>query len=196
MPSSTVVPRTPDGIPEPTLQATSQPTLQPTILPTDLPGSPPPLSPDPVFGELLPHVPEAIRGSCVGTEPLEPVLATVSCTAGDGEITVDYAQYPDRDSMYAAYNQHVRIAQIETSSGLCFDDHGGNIGATPGRWPAENSYSVEGQPAGRYLCLVEDAPFVWWTHDLLLILAGASAGAQSVDRLVTFWVNESGPVLE
>ncbi|MEX2546869.1 MAG: hypothetical protein WD830_03675 [Chloroflexota bacterium] len=190
VPSSTSSP----ARPEPTALSTGQPTLPPPIIPTDLPGSPPAPSADPVFGALLPHIPEAVRDSCVASEPLEPILAIVSCSVGDGEVAVEYAMYPNRDSMYAAYNERVRVAAIETDSGLCYTDDGDSISATTGRWPAENPYSVDGSAAGRYLCRGLEFPTIAWTNDSLLIMGIATADPAFVDHLVTFWVNESGPV--
>jgi hypothetical protein len=125
---------------------------------------------------------------------LTPVTATVSCLAGDGQITVDYSQYPDMDSMYAAYNERVNIAQIDTDSGLCFSDDGGTISATANKWPAEHPYSVSGSARGRYLCRGVDFPTIAWTDDGLLILGVATASPELIDGLVTFWVNEAGPI--
>lgn len=170
-------------------------TAVPTITPTGVP--PPsdvPATPNTATGELMSHLPEGIRDSCFPTDFLEPVLATVSCVIGDGEITVDYEKYPDLDSMYAAYNDRVRVAEIETDSGLCFTSDGGTISATPNRWPAERPYNVDGLPVGRYLCVNAIGPSINWTDEGLLILGVASAGPAFVDRLVTFWVNDAGPV--
>lgn len=167
----------------------------PTISATDFPTSSdgPPATQSSATGELMSHVPEGIRGSCLPTDFLEPIVAMVSCVIGDGEITVDYAKYPDQDSMYAAYNDRVRVAEIETDSGLCFTSDTGTISATPNRWPAERPYNIGGLPVGRYLCVFPDLPSINWTDDRLLILGVASAGPAFVDRLVTFWVNDAGP---
>lgn len=195
LPSATSPP--PSLIAEPTFQSTSQPTLQPTgAFSTVPPATAPAPSADPVFGDLLPHVPEAIRGSCLPSDTLEPVIAIVSCSIGDGEVTVDYIKYPDRDSMYAAYNDRVRVTEIETDTGLCFTSDGGTIRATPNRWPAEHRYSVGEQPVGRYLCLgpPPEFPSINWTDDRLMIMAVASSGPAFVDRLVSFWVTEAGPI--
>ena len=172
-------------------------TLQPTAQSTDIP--PPshvPATPNSATAELLSHVPEGIRDSCLHTDFLEPIIAKVSCAIGDGEITVDYATYPDLDSMYAAYDEIVRIAEIETDSGLCFTAQGSAISATPNRWPAEHTYDVDGQPVGRYLCAgpPPSFPSINWTDERLMILGVASSGPAFADRLATFWVNDAGPV--
>lgn len=170
-------------------------TLEPTAAPTEVP--PPsngPPTPSSATAELLSHVPEGIRDSCLPTDFLEPTLAMVSCVVGEGQITVDYAKYPDLDSMNAAYNERVRGAEIETDSGLCFTAEGGPISATPNRWPAEHLYNVDGQPAGRYLCLDPGAPSINWTDDRLTILGSATAGPEFLDRLASFWANEAGPI--
>jgi len=159
-----------------------------------LPATPPAPSSDPVFGDLLPHVPEAIRDSCQASAPLEPVSAAVSCSVGDTGVTVEYAKYPDRGSMYGAYNERVRIAEIETDSGLCYLDESGLINATPGRWPAENDYSVGGSAAGRYLCIELDLPTIAWTDDRFNIFSLATSTTGDHDRLVAFWLNEAGPI--
>jgi len=193
-PSATPVLQSQAPTTEPTHLSTSQPTLQPTALPSDLPATPLAPSADPVFGDLLPHVPEAVRASCQATDPLEPVSASVSCSVGDGGITVEYAKYPDRDSMYGAYNQRVQIAEIETDSGLCYDGEGGTISATPSRWPAEHDYSIASTIIGRYLCLELDLPTIVWTDDRFNILSLATATTGDSDRLVAFWLNEAGPI--
>lgn len=193
-----ITPAPPNGSPdpraEPTFQSTSQPTLQPSVLPSTLPATPPPSSADPVFANLLPHVPETIRASCLPGEALDPVIASISCSVGDGAVTLDYIQYPDRDSMYAAYNARVGIAEIEAESGLCYDGDGGSIRATPGRWPAERGYSIADIVTGRYLCLELDLPTIAWTDDRLNILTLATAATGDSDRLVAFWLNEAGPI--
>ena len=171
--------------------STPGPTIAPTEVPS--PSDGPRATPNTATDELLSHVPESIRPSCLPTDFLEPLLAMVSCALGDGQVTVEYAKYPDADSMYAAYNDRVRVAQIETDSGLCFTSDGGAITATPNRWPAEHPYNVDGLPVGRYLCVNADLPTINWTDDRLLILGVTSAGAEVMDRLVDFWVNEAGP---
>jgi hypothetical protein len=185
----------------PTSQIASAPpgssTPAPTITPTEVPApSDGPATPNTATGELMSHVPDSIRPSCLPTDFLEPILAMVSCAVGDGQITVEYAKYPDADSMYAAYNERVRTAQIETDSGLCFTSDGGTISATPNRWPAEHQYNVDGQPVGRYLCVNPPLgiPSINWTDDRLQILGVASTGPTVADRLASFWVNDSGPI--
>jgi len=166
----------------------------PTITPTGVPSpSNGPATPNTATGELMSHVPDIIRSSCLPTDFLEPILAMVSCAVGDGQITVEYARYPDADSMYAAYNDRVRVVQIETDSGLCFTSEGGTITATQNRWPAEHPYNVDGLPVGRYLCVNTELPTISWTDDRLLIMGVTSAGTEVMDRLVAFWVNEAGP---
>lgn len=188
-------PTAPGSTESPKVSASPNSTLKPTISPAETPSpSHAPATPNSATGELLGHVPEGIRASCLPTDFLEPVIAMVSCVVGGGEITVDYARYPDLDSMYAAFNERVRSAEIETDSGLCFTAEGGAISANPNRWPAEHSYNVGGQPAGRYLCLDPGSPSINWTDDRLTILGSASAGPDLVDSLAAFWVNEAGPI--
>ncbi len=182
----------PSPIATPPPGSTSGPTITPTEVPS--PSDGPPATPNTATGELMSHVPESIRPSCLPTDFLEPILAMVSCAVGDSQVTVEYAKYPDADSMYAAYNDRVRVAQIETDSGLCFTSDGGAITATPDRWPAERSYTVDDLPVGRYLCVNADLPTISWIDDRLLILGVTSAGAEVMDRLAAFWVNEAGPV--
>ncbi len=190
-------PTGPGSTEAPMVNASPSSTLEPSISPTENPSpSHAPATPNSATEELLGHVPEGIRGSCLPTDFLEPIVAMVSCVIGDAEITVDYVKYPDLDSMYAAYNERVRITEIETDSGLCFTAEGGAISATPNRWPAERLYNVAGQPAGRYLCVGPPPgfPSINWTDDRLTILGVASSGPAFVDRLVTFWVNDAGPI--
>lgn len=193
-PTSTAPPATPSSQ-SPTATTPPGSTLEPTITPTEVPApSDAPATPSTATGELMSNVPEGIRDSCLPTDFLEPILAMVSCVIGDGGVTVEYTRYLDLDSMYAAYNDRVLLAQIETDSGLCFTSDGGTISATPNRWPAEHPYNVDGLPVGRYLCVNAEQPSINWTDDHLLILGVASAGPEVVDRLVAFWVNDAGPM--
>jgi hypothetical protein len=145
---------------------------------------------------LLSHIPEKIRGDCVPGEAPQPIVADVTCTAAGGVVTVEYAQYPDRDALNAAYNERVRVVQIDSDSGLCYGTDGsGTVTATTNRWPAENAYSVADSPTGRYLCVSRNnGPTIAWTHDNLQILGIATAAEESVDQLVRFWVGDSGPL--
>lgn len=190
-----VAPGTPTPV-DPTLEPSGDATAPPIETPPieTPPTTGPPPTPGTATAELLSHVPPGIRDSCLPTELLEPILAIVTCVVGDGQITVEYARYPDLDSMYAAYNERVRIAEIETDSGLCYTASGGAISATPNRWPSEHLYEIGGQPVGRYLCLDPGSPSINWTDDRLIILGLASAGPELLDRLATFWVNEAGPI--
>jgi hypothetical protein len=142
------------------------------------------------------HIPNALRSTCQTGPFLEPVVAMLYCTTDDGVISVQYAAYPDADSMNAAYGASVALTEIDPGSGRCYvQTSDGTITAALGRWPAEQPYSVAGEEVGRYLCFEENQPTVVWTDERLNIMTIASGPAEAVDRLVTFWVLRSGPQL-
>ena len=180
----------------PTDGSTGQPTGEPTPPPepTEPPITPPP-DMDAATAELFLHVPNAVRSTCQTGPFLEPVLTTLYCTTDDGVIAVQYATYPDAESMSAAYGASVELTEIDPGSGRCYNQSDdGTITATLGRWPAEQPYSVEGQEVGRYLCFESNQPTIAWTDERFNILTIASGPTDAVDRLATFWVLRSGPI--
>ena len=107
------------------------------------------------------------------------------CVLSNG-ILVTYAPYGDANGMDAAYEQVFSRQQIDADSGSCED---------PSTWPAESSYDVDGQAAGRRLCVDEDGfAVIYWTDDRLLILSTASSASADADALLEFWTNEAGPI--
>lgn len=177
--------------------ATHQPSGDPTTTPepTEPPITPPP-DLDAPTADLFMRIPNALRSTCQTGPFLEPVVAMLYCTTDDGVIAVQYAAYPDADSMNAAYGASVTLTEIDPGSGRCYVQAAdGTITAALGRWPAEQPYSVSGEEVGRYLCFEENQPTVIWTDERLNIMAIASGPLESVDRLVTFWVLRSGPIL-
>ena len=181
---------------EPSAGATAAPTDSATAAPTDSPSaSQPPATPGDALDRLLVHVPEDIRASCVPGTSAAPVTALVSCTSADG-IAVDYALYEDIIGMYDEYDRIVGRAQIEPDSGTCYDQNSdGTLTATTDSWPSERIYSIADEPIGRYLCEPSGQGSITWTDDRFDILSVATAPAGDLNRLVTFWVNEAGPVL-
>jgi len=146
------------------------------------------------MGQLLFHIPEAVRPTCTPATFTTPVIAAVNCLSG-AEIAVTYSSYLDSGGMYAEYNASVDRAQFDHDSGLCYavnDD--GSLTATMDKWPSEHGYSVGGEPAGRFFCIERGLPTITWTDDRLAILGLATASTGDANRLVTFWLNEAGPV--
>lgn len=134
---------------------------------------------------MLTHVPIAFRESCTAIEGVAPVVATASCTQDNGEIRVMYSQYATNEDMDSAYQGFVSASEIEPDSGDCKD-------ATT--WPAENNYTINSLPAGRWLCTDKPGdPTIYWTDERLHILSQASHALDDHARLVDFWVNDSGP---
>ena len=139
-------------------------------------------------------MPEAIRPTCAAAVFAAPVVASVSCASG-AEIAVTYSAYPDSGAMYADYDASVDRAQFDRDSGLCYQTNpDGTVTATPTKWPSEHSYTVGGAAVGRYFCIERDLPTVTWTDDRLNIGAVATASTGDFDRLVSFWLNEAGPI--
>jgi len=168
--------------------------------PSELPTEPPPVNTGPpptandATGRLLAHVPEAIRPTCTTAVFETPVVASVSCTSG-AEVAVTYSAYPDGTTMYVDYDASVDRAQFDHDSGLCYQTNpDGTVTATPTKWPSEHSYSIGGTAVGRYFCIERDLPTITWTDDRLNIGAVATASTGDSDRLVSFWLNEAGPI--
>ena len=194
-PPSTTGPPTPSATQNPAPSTTLNPTSSPrttdepagspsfTIPPTTLPGTDP-------TAVLLGHVPPAISAGCAPTTASPPVVAQVSCSVDEGALVVEYFLYATRDEMGAAYQAFVETAQIEPDTGDC---------SFYTSWPTENGYRVGGLTVGRYLCIdsgTEPAvvPSMYWTDDRFNILAQASHSAANRDRLLDFWMSESGPI--
>ena len=165
-----------------------------TTLPTNgtqtaapsLPATPGP-SPGTPEAALLAHIPEAIRATCTTAAGKGAIIVSATCSSADGSITVTYNQYDAADAMDGDYTNLRLDSAIEPDTGTC-EDH-----AT---WPAESSYKVEGEPAGRRLCTDKPgSPTIFWTDDRLMILSQAVSNTTDYVRLVDFWTNEAGPVL-
>jgi hypothetical protein len=184
-------------------QPTQRPSLEspeatrnpPSELPTQSPTytGPPPTAND-ATAQLLAHVPEAIRPTCVAGAFTAPVVALVNCVSGI-EVTVTYSAYPDAGAMYADYDASVDRAQFDRDSGLCYQTNpDGTVTATPTKWPSEHSYTIGGDSAGRYFCIERGLPTITWTDKRLNIGAVATASTGDFERLVGFWLNEAGPI--
>lgn len=182
--------------PQPSLESPQATRNPPSELPTEPPPvntGPPPTAND-ATGQLLVHVPEAIRPTCSAAEFTAPVVASVSCVSG-AEVAVTYSTYPDAGTMYVDYDASVDRAQFDRDSGLCYQTNpDGTVTATPTKWPSEHDYSVGDTPVGRYFCIERGLPTVTWTDDRLNIGAVATASTGDFDRLVRFWLNEAGPI--
>jgi hypothetical protein len=90
--------------------------------------------------------------------------------------------------MFSAYEGFRMASQIEPDSGDC-NDHDS--------WPAEAGFNINGQAAGRWLCTEAlGQTTIYWTDDRLNIMAQATQKVVDYQRLVDFWVHESGPNLE
>ncbi|HUR16314.1 MAG TPA: hypothetical protein VMZ33_03420 [Candidatus Limnocylindrales bacterium] len=191
----TTAARTDGATGKPTDGSTDQPSGDPTGSPEPTePTITPPPDLDAPTAELFQHIPNALRSSCQTGPFLAPVVATLYCTTEDGAIAVQYLTYPDADSMNAAHGTSVALAEAEPGTGRCYNPAGdGTFSATLGRWPAEQPYSVGGQEVGRYLCFESNQPTIAWTDERFNILTLASGPADTLDRLVTFWVLRSGP---
>ena len=142
------------------------------------------------------HIPEALRPACAPASFEEPVLAVLSCTALADSIVVTYTLYADQPSMAAVYDAAVIAAGIDDSSGRCYNrDDDGEITVTISRWPAENDYTIQDEPVGRYLCQNDaTTATMTWTDDRLYVLARASSDTAAVNELISFWIDEAGPL--
>jgi hypothetical protein len=157
--------------------------------PTAVPSLPatPGASPGTSEAALLAHIPAAIRATCSTAGGKGAIIVSATCTSADGSISVTYNQYDAVDAMEGDLTNLRLDSGIEPDTGTC-EDH-----AT---WPAESSYKVEDEPAGRRLCTDQPgSPTIFWTDDRLIILSQAVSQTTDYERLVDFWTNEAGPVL-
>jgi hypothetical protein len=121
-------------------------------------------------------------------------MAAVNCVSG-AEIAVTYSAYLDAPSMYAEYNSSVDKAQFDRDSGLCYEtSEDGSLTATVDKWPSEHGYTVSQDPAGHFFCIERGLPTITWTDDRFNILGLATASTGDANRLVSFWLNEAGPI--
>jgi len=190
-PSTTPSPTQPPTTPPSSSQASP---ATATVSPTPTPSPTIPLPTD-AAGRLLAHIPDALRPTCTTSSP-EHALAAADCSPAGSDLTVRYVLYSDSVTLDAAYSAIAEQAQIEPDTGSCFElQADGTVSATPDNWPSENSYDVDGVPAGRYVCQVlGDRPTIAWSYERLDILGQASAPTTAdYDGLVTFWLDDSGP---
>lgn len=176
------------------------PTPAPTVapLPTPAPTGPAP-TPQPV-GSIPPgltaeqaalaaHVPGSFVGSCrpttINVDATASAALLCTVTVNGGDISVMYQQFPDQESMDAAYQDDVEYLGATRGSGAC-----------SGEWPAENTWSLGDQVAGRVACgeVGGLARSFAWTDDRLLISVVAETFEVSREDLHQWWINDSGPV--
>lgn len=139
--------------------------------------------------ELLSHVPADLRGSCQTQTDLEPegAVASVVCSAPDGEARVVYWQFDDARSLKRWYTGYLTAVGAVPDTGDCVDDE-----------LAEERWTSDGSTAGRVLCApVTDRNLraIAWTHDALEI--GSIAATNGLDesareRVYEFWLT-AGP---
>jgi hypothetical protein len=142
-------------------------------------------SPNSQTDRLLLHVPAALRSDCVALPGADPLLASATCMADGGQITLTYLLYSSAEQMRAAYDGFVAAAEIERDSGNCSRSE---------TWPAEGEYRLDETVAGRLLCMdVTDQATIYWTDDRLSILSLATNSADNRERLWRFWLDDSGP---
>jgi hypothetical protein len=99
---------------------------------------------------LLGYVPEVVRTTCVPISWGDPnARASVECSAV--RVTAYYHLYPSDDVMNARYAQKLEEVGVEPGSGDC----------TAASFRGDGPFEVEGEPAGRQLCyLDEDSPAI------------------------------------
>jgi hypothetical protein len=164
------------------------PTASPAASPTTTapPATPTPSPDTTAIGLLLTHVPADIRDGCQPSTGLDGVSALLSCPTTDGRFTLNYAQFGDDQALTQIYDATFRTSEIDRDSGNCGD---------ASTWPAEASYSIDGQPNGRFLCmLVDDVPAIYWTDTPLVIFAWMTAEPSDERALYEFWRTAAGPL--
>jgi hypothetical protein len=150
--------------------------------------SPTPVASGDVTDALLSHIPLPIEPTCFVDTGHNEIVAVAVCSADEENIKLTYFQYDSHDSMFNAYEGFRTASEIEPDSGDCND---------PASWPAEAGFNIGGQLAGRWLCTEALGPTtIYWTDDRLNIMAQATQTVVDYERLVDFWIHESGPNLE
>jgi hypothetical protein len=160
-------------------------TLPPISFPPVSPG--PSASPNAVEAALLLHVPEDFRDSCSATPVVQPAVAGLNCNAGlERGIFMSYTQYPDFDSMQAAYEFIVQLYGTDAGSEDC---------EVAGNWPSEYGYTIDEVHAGRVLCSeFGTLPQMHWTDERFNILTWSfGVGDATKEDMHSFWASEAGP---
>ena len=158
-----------------------------------LPAAPSP-TPEPSFptaaeADLIEHVPASFRDSCARSSfaQNEESLAAVGCVVpmGIGSATVTFQQLPDQAALQQLYENTLSFMGVTADSGPC-----------GGEWPAEGTYTIGGEPAGRVGCalLGEIAAIISWTDERLLIHGYAEGFGVDRQQLYDWWLQDSGPI--
>lgn len=137
---------------------------------------------------LLTYVPEALQATCQGYEPAADELLAgrvtgLYCPTSDG-ISLYYDSYDSTEAMDAAYGY--AVGDIPRGEGDC-----------SAAFPAEGTYTVGDDPAGRVVCFEGGepvAPIIWWTTDEIIVLASAAWEGHTPQELFEWWATEPGPV--
>lgn len=133
---------------------------------------------------LLAHIPAGHRDYCRGdmsNEDAEAIMS-VRCELPSG-ITVHYSQLVSTGAADARYLKRLETKELEQDDGDC------SVAV-----PAEQPYTVGGEPAGRLLC--EDSSgydTFEWTHDATGIYSLAIV-KEDLPGLWEWWSTESGPL--
>jgi hypothetical protein len=144
--------------------------------------------PDAAEAALLERVPEAIRDTCV--RPVgEAVgaIADVDCfPEGLGADQVSYSEFPTTEAMNASYEETRGFLEVESDQGTCGDSEA---------WPAEGTYTIGGEEAGRLLCTeaFTGSSIIWWTDTELNIKSLALDNEGDREALYQFWLEDAGP---
>jgi hypothetical protein len=203
----------PEPSPSATSAALATPSVGPTATvaptPTESPSLNPatviPATPSPSFGpstpafpnaaelDLLHHVPEAIRSTCIKSDAPQVVtaaaVAVVDCYphTTDAPNFVRYASFPTLQALDSVFNADVAFAAERAStSKLCSTDP-----FTGGNGP----YTRGDTTVGQLICYLDGAAaWVGWTYEPDLIWAGASRGDGDAKSLYQWWSNSGGPI--
>jgi hypothetical protein len=135
--------------------------------------------------DLLNHIPEATRKNCmrpstdyVKIHKAGARTAGVVCGPSPGAAIIFYYQFPNADTMNAAY-----LAQQQVSGGNCL--------ANPPHFAADAPYE-RGGDTGRLSCGTANSPYLAWTSNKFTIMALAFQAWDQAD-LLTWWQNGAGP---
>jgi hypothetical protein len=138
--------------------------------------------------ELLTHIPEAIRDSCVDPDsPPNNATASKVCSADGDNVTVWYSLYDNQADMTTDYEEFTSDRDYKDTPNNCSDDGFGQY-----RWNYEND-----DPGGERSCYLDsdDQAWVEWTEENLLIYSFALRSDGDYAALSDWWASaDSGPI--
>jgi serine/threonine protein kinase len=139
--------------------------------------------PNPAEAQLLTHVPDDLRDSCVRAELRPQETASVQCSPASGAASVFYNQYPNAQGAAAEYQSLLATAEVDRNAG---DEN---------ECPFEGTLTVGSETAGRVFCGLQpdgDAFMAWISRPLAVQSEATIAPGATVAQFWDWWTT-AGP---